>query len=522
MTPPSTPIRTLILLVLGLAVSARAADETLTPIRPGVPGKSPFWNQNARQFMFAPAFDIRPVGADAKWYRLTATGSDGKARSFEAAEPWAPLTPIWADVPAGLVELKVEGLDGHGGRVVGAPHTITIRRASPFNGPYGKAVLPYDESARVALASVMHEPFVQSWRTTGKPDPDYALYRYAAKIIGSLTSGGAMFASQSPRPDDADDAIEIGRRAADYLISISAPAGSPLAYFPPTYHDAKPTERENDAWTMLMTPAEAAQGYLDLYDVTHDDAYRRAAVRIADTYRNTQSLRGTWPLKVDNTTGNPIANVELIPSVVINFLDRLDEQYKIDAYRTTRDRSVAWVMENPAATFDWKAQFDDAKVRGAYENLSKHEACEFAGYLFRHGKDDPAKIGLAKDILRWAEDQFVVWENPPDFQPRAAALASKNWFLPCSLEQYAMFEPISGSSGFMIVAYVRAHQATGDELYLKKAQSLANALTAAQEYHKGRYPTRMIKEDLAYWINSTINTARAMKMLADEQHRTAR
>jgi hypothetical protein len=56
---------------------------------------------------------------------------------------------------------------------------------------------------------------------------------------------------------------------------------------------------------------------------------------------------------------------------------------------------------------------------------------------------------------------------------------------------------------------------------LKKAQSLANALTVAQEYHKGRYPTRMIKEDLAYWINSTINTARAMKMLGEAAVRTS-
>ena len=71
----------------------------------------------------------------------------------------------------------------------------------------------------------------------------------------------------------------------------------------------------------------------------------------------------------------------------------------------------------------------------------------------------------------------------------------------------------------MIVAYVRAHRANGDAMYLRKAESLANALTVAQQHHNGRYPTRMIKQDLAYWINSTINTARAMLMLAEEQKR---
>ena len=62
---------------------------------------------------------------------------------------------------------------------------------------------------------------------------------------------------------------------------------------------------------------------------------------------------------------------------------------------------------------------------------------------------------------------------------------------------------------------MRAYQATAAPLYLAKAEALANALTVAQDHHKGRYPTRMIKDDLSYWINSTINTARAMQLLAD-------
>ena len=365
----------------------------------------------------------------------------------------------------------------------------------------------------------MNEPFVKSWRSTGKPDPSYALYRYASKVIGSLVSGCAMYANQSPRPNDADAAIETGRRAADFLISISHPPGTPLEHFPPTYHGAKPTERENDEWTMLMTPAEAGQGYLDLYDATRDEKYLQAAVRIADTYRKTQRDTGTWPLKVDNRSGEPVAPIDLIPSVVISFLDRLVWQYKITGHESTRDRATRWVLENPCRSFDWKAQFDDAKLRGPYQNLSKHEACEFAAYLFRRAKDDPQKIELAKEILRFAEDQFVVWENPPDLKTRSPQLRPENWYVPCSLEQYAMFEPISGSSAFMIVAYVRAHQATGDPVYLAKAESLANALTAAQKEHNGRYPTRMIKQDLSYWINSTINTARAMQLLSAEQVR---
>jgi maltose/maltodextrin transport system substrate-binding protein len=122
-----------------------------------------------------------------------------------------------------------------------------------------------------------------------------------------------------------------------------------------------------------------------------------------------------------------------------------------------------------------------------------------------------------RELLRFAEDQFVVWEKPPDLKPRSESMRPEHWFLPCSMEQYTMFEPISGSSAFMIVTYIRAWRVTGKPLYRAKAESLANALTAAQKEHHGRYPTRMVRRDQAYWINSTVNTLRAMNLLAESR-----
>jgi hypothetical protein len=99
-------------------------------------------------------------------------------------------------------------------------------------------------------------------------------------------------------------------------------------------------------------------------------------------------------------------------------------------------------------------------------------------------------------------------------------LDPKHWITPCSLEQYAMFEPVSGSSAWMIMTYLAAYKATRDPLDLAKAQSLANALTVAQQRDGGgRYPTRMIEQDMQYWLNSTVNCAKAMRMLADETSR---
>src|SRR5262249_51541605 len=146
------------------------------PIRPGVPGKSPFWNGQARQFIWAPAFDFQPV-EHAKTYRFTATGEDGTAYKFEADVPWRTLMPIWKDLPVGTTTLKVEALDADG-KVVGVAGERTFHRAAVFDGPYGKPLVSYDQSARLALKSLIQEPFVRSWRTTAEPDSAYALYRY--------------------------------------------------------------------------------------------------------------------------------------------------------------------------------------------------------------------------------------------------------------------------------------------------------------------------------------------------------
>jgi maltose/maltodextrin transport system substrate-binding protein len=493
--------------------------ESLIPIRPGKPGASPFWNEQAKQFIFAPAFNFSPIEG-AKQYHFVVDCSDHRSRSFDSANPWDPLTPVWADIPPGTTRVRVEAINDSG-KSIGVAGDRQFHRAAIFDGPYGAPVTSYRESARIALDGLIHEPFVQSWRTTGKPDPGYPLYRYSSKILGSLMSACAAYATQSARPADADHALEIGRRAADFLISISAAAGTALENLPPTYHDAKPTERENDNWNMLMTPAEAGRGYLDLYDATRDGKYVDAADHIASTYAKLQLPSGTWHLKVDNRTGEPLAPIDLIPSEVVNFLDRLVTQYKKREHAQSLQRAIKWISENPVRTMNWQAQFDDAKLRGAYQNLSKHEACQFAMYLFNHASDDPANVTTAEELLRFAEDQFVTWEQPPtDLKLRGENLKPQFWFTPCSLEQYAMFEPISGSSAWMIMTYVRAYNATHKDIYLAKAKSLANALTEAQQYHHGRYPTRMVKQDLAYWINSSMNTIRAMNELADVEERT--
>src|SRR5205814_1086355 len=68
------------------------------------------WNEHAKQFMFAPAFDFKPVEG-AKEYRFTIEAADSQHFSFVAAAPSASLSPVWDNVPVGDVTVKVESLD---------------------------------------------------------------------------------------------------------------------------------------------------------------------------------------------------------------------------------------------------------------------------------------------------------------------------------------------------------------------------------------------------------------------------
>src|SRR5262245_16301909 len=112
-------------MILSFALGVRAEDESLIPIRPGLPGKAPFWNENAKQFIWPPAFDFESVEG-ATSYRMTANSS-GKSFTFEAKEPWASLAPIWRDLVVGPTKLTVEALNGQG-EVIGVAGTRQFHR----------------------------------------------------------------------------------------------------------------------------------------------------------------------------------------------------------------------------------------------------------------------------------------------------------------------------------------------------------------------------------------------------------
>ena len=505
----------------------QALEESLIQVRPGIPGKAPFWNTYAIRFIHVPSFDFKPLER-AVTYRFTATSSaDSMDHVFTAPQPWDPLLPIWKDLPVGMVDLKVEGLDENG-REMGVSGTRQFYRAAVFGGEYHAPERDFRESARMGLQWLFNRDHYQRWLTAASPDTNYYLYCYPSKIIGAVVSSMLMYSAL--HPGDSLTAMQIAINAGNYLMNASQPAGSPLEFFPPTYdgdlaegiHTGGFSDREYARnktleirdQLMMMYPASVGEAYLNLYERTGLDRYLEAAVRIADTYSDIQLDNGTWHLTLNIHSGEPVDPNLCIPTNIIHFLERLAGDHGMDRFSETADKAMDWVINNPLKDFYWEGQFEDVPPSLAFRNLSKGHVLSLATRFLTKEKDIPGRMETAEELIRFAEDQFVVWEKPFPNEREG----TDNWITPCALEQYVYYVPIDASAAGFIETYRTAYESTGRPMYLAKARSLANAMTLAQDSVTGEYPTYWEYErghQLDGWINCATADARAMLGLAD-------
>jgi len=292
----------------------------------------------------------------------------------------------------------------------------------------------------------------------------------------------------------------MARNAANYLLSVSQPAGSVLEHLPPTYEDRPNTTniaRERKDQLMMFYPALTGSTYLDLYDATGETKYLEASVKMAETYVKTQLPSGSWPLMVWIENGEPVEQNLCVPTDIINFLDRLAADYGQTRFRESSEMAFDWIMQNPVKSFHWEGQFEDVGYSKHYSNMERGKPFSFAVILLDRSEKDPTYVELAEELIRFAEDQFVVWEQAlsrelfrtPQRQIPSRSYLTSTWLTPCVLEQYGYYTPIDASSASAILAYKKAYEVTGKELYLAKAITLADNQTVAQELAGGIYPT---------------------------------
>ena len=494
------------------ALNRQADKEYLQPFRTDVP-----WNNFAKKFMYAPAFHFEPADGAAS-YLFTLTPEQGETVSFKASTPQAALSPVWDKLPEGNVSLTVDALDKQG-KAIARVGERKFLKDFPFQGPYAGPACDYREAAIKGALYIHTMPEIQHWRTSDVPDMAYSHNTYPCKIIGATVRVECLIAKLLP--ERRENALEVARGAAKFLVDMSRPEGDPLAYFPPTYYlDKEASKRDwNKGKTMTLEAASAGQAFLDLYDVTGEKQWLERAVNIGRTYVKLQHSDGSLPIKVDFVTGEPVNEVSAMLHPLLRYFKRL-EGYGYGEFTAPRAKGEQWMDKVAIKTFNMTGQFEDVNVKGLqlYQNLTNCTAAPYASYLLTKGSPSAEDLRNAADLIRLSEDQFAHWayhEKTADgFYKRLA---------PCVHEQYHYEMPVDNSACNVANAWLDWYEETGDLLALAKAKAMIDNITRMQSPISGFTPTTWEWRDAAknrnrtFWVNCSLSSVQILLRAADMQ-----
>ena len=488
--------------------------------RGGVNGNA-FWNIQAQAFMFCPSFDFAPL-AGCYNYLFEAKDESGKTYTFNAPDTYALLTPIWDSLQVGQIQLCVYALDGDGNKLelIGAR---SFHKSAPFTGDYPEKAVDYRTCARRAYDYLLTDPYISAW-LENKYNTDYQLCIFVTKMNSAIVNAMLNYAKLSP--EKADKAMTIAKNAADFMIKVSAPKGSPIEGLPPTYYFTDDVDNIHKRHskvgkrlytTMLIYPCSAGTAYLNLYDATKDKKYYDAAIKIAEYYRDHVCENGSWHQMIDVKTGESLVPQYSDPIAICSFLYKVYAHNKEEVYKTLAENGMNYVKNNTVKNFHWEGQFEDAALSQHYSNMTHFSASAIIRDILANHSDNKEQVESAKEMMRYIEDQFVYWSNPLKYNKSSN---TKEWFTPAAVEQYDWYVPIDSSTSSVLATFMNMHRLTGEQLYLEKAKVLADSITRMQNTKTGCIPTHWKTKDCIetggdLWINCLTATADRMFEIAN-------
>lgn len=481
------------------ALNKRAQEEYNHPIRKG----EPYWNVFAKKFTFAPAFGFPAVEGAVNYKYLVRQEGVEKA-SFMASLPTEDLGRIWASIPPGECVLDVVALDSAGDSI-GLSGKREFVRDFPFKTGGPAPAKSYRQTALDAILYVHNMPSTKHWQHSSTPDMSYVMNAYVCKIIGATVRVECLVAREFP--ELREDALKAALGAAEYMVSLVQPEGTPLEGWPPTY-GLSPSDsstyvysvtRNNASKMMVLEASVAGEAFLDLYDATGDSAWMERSISVARTYSRLQFPDGSWPIRVSLSTGASLSHFRLWPAHVLKYLRRLETQYGIMDYAGVRSKAEAYINTVALPRFDLSGMFEDSMWDDfqSYSNLTNFTASPYASYLLTNPSPTEEDVKNAYDLIRLSEDQFVHWDK----------FEGVNAFPPYACEQYFYDVPVDSSIADVCDGYLAQYEYNGDRLALEKAKALLGSLTRFQE-PSGRILTLMVdfgeegpnSED--FWLNS--------------------
>lgn len=504
------------------ALAERSIQDTLNPVRPGGVNGSPFWNRFSIQFIYAPAFEFFFVDK-ASAYLFSATDRYGIIHSFTAESPQAALSPIWRELPTGPVFLTVSALDPEG-KTIGCAGKRTFYRGAPFTNTCPPKKYSYAEGIKKGSEYIFNMNAVQGL-ADGKLDPEYLLFCYPSKMLSRIIT--EMIYYSQLEPSRKERALKIACGAAEHLMETAIPAGQPLEYLPLTYEGVNGTAKELGGTIMMLYPAQVGSAMLQLYAVIGEKKFLDYVIRIGEQYLRLQQPNGSWYLVYWIESGQPKVENYCLGTEILQFLEQLSDVTGEAKYRLAAEKFIPH-MKMVMESFNWEGQFEDSKPQAIpYWNLTKHNATSAYLYMCAKYPDDKALIRGAREVQRFAEDQFIIWEQPGWVEQydmtsgNEKDLESCKWGwhryqTPCVLEQYFCYVPVNASSAKMIRYYLMMYDLEKDPLDLAKARALGDGIIMIQG-KDGRISTWMNPDSPLNndWINCDIVSIEALRLLAE-------
>lgn len=493
-------------------------EDTSIPVRPALVNGQPFWNDNVMFFMYAPSFSFKKVLGAVK-YRYEVIDDLQKRHTFTADGPNAFLTPVWNDLPAGFVSVTVYGIGLTGSVIKEAGRRVFVKKAQFTPGAYPEARRSYIDTARLIFDYCFSTPEVQDL-INGKGIHGF---NFITKQFSQMINAAARMAKLFP--ERKEEALKIVRCAADYMSATLLPADSPLANLAPTFREEDADHAQDVNTIKMLEPVMAIDAFIDAYYATNDEKYLSAAKAGADTLVNLQGEDGSWPyfLRLDGTelTSNRC--------VTVRFFEMFEKLYEATGdirYRKAADKAFKYIENGPMTTWNWEGQFEDTPVTAPYENLTKHDACSTAIYILKRFPGDKERLAQAREMLRFAEDVFVFWENPFKsgriIQPEpgkgyyAHYWDQTEWICPCVTEQFGCFTPVDASAAKLIRTYIALYEAEHDPLDLAKARALgdnATRMTDDDGLESTWWCTTQLRQDI--WPNCMLAVEWALEELIE-------
>jgi hypothetical protein len=468
------------------------------------------WNMKSRQFIDPPAFQLFPVPKTAKYRAIVEQGE--KSRQVEAAHPWVDLTSIWGEVAVKKFKLTLQWLDADGKVLAeesswrvkapdwqgfnepaedwasAADRTVNflIRTGKEGSAPYREpgmpvwlwsAASPTPEPTRERLGAGFDDPgMVGEFRSRHEWAKDGHHESYPACIVPSIIWSMTAHA-QLHRPQS-EEALITARIAADWALKNHLPDKGAMPRFP---YSTISKGKFGSSWETdninLTRASWMGLAMVTMYEATKDKKYLDYARHIANVTAKFQNPDGSFPYRVNfknGTVKEPYCTGGIQFSLLIEALAHhgVDEKLQMAS-----ERSIQWLLAYPTASNNWQAGYEDVGEARQYFNLTQWEPAIFAAYLCRNKDRNPNYVPCAKRLMRFVEDQFVLFGPESESHP----LPIKG---PLVFEQYVCWWPMEVHAGYYLLTNLELHKATGEQVYLNKAKATGNAIYA-QQYPNG-------------------------------------